>query len=91
MPHALQVSTQSSGGTFFEKAASTSHVVTVGRKVNYAITPFDIKIIFNGMLKPSSSINEISSIITRMIDWRVLYLQENHGDRIVSTFKALSI
>lgn len=67
-------------------------MVTVGRKATYAITPFDIKIIFNRRLKPSSSINEISSIMPRMIDWKVPYLQENHADGVqLPLFKALPI
>lgn len=67
-------------------------MVTVGRKANYAIAPFDIKIIFNRRLKLSSSINEISSIMQRMIDWKVPYLQENHADGVqLPLFKALPI
>lgn len=50
--------------------------------MNYAITPFGTKIIFSKRLKPSCCINESYSIIPRMIDWKVLYLQENHSDTI---------
>lgn len=83
MPHVLCVSTLSSWGKCSEKATSTSHMGNCRKEGELCHhPPFDIKIIFNRRLKPSSSINEISSIIPRMIDWKVLYLQENHGDRI---------
>lgn len=44
--------------------------------------PFGTKIIFSKRLKPSCGINENDSITPRMIDWKVLYLQENHSDTI---------
>lgn len=51
--------------------------------MNYAITPFGTKITFSKRLKPSHRINENYSIIPRMIDWKVLYLQENHSDTVL--------
>lgn len=48
--------------------------------MNYAITPSGTEIIFSKRLKPSCCINENRSIIPRMIDWKVLYLQENQSD-----------
>lgn len=82
MPHPFCESGSSLRGNHCEKTVNSSHMGISVEAFLLCHHPFGTKIIVSKRLKPPRCINENDFITPRMIDWKVLYLQENHSDTI---------